>query len=315
MIYRLEKKFGKYAIKNLMKYVTIMYIVGWVISFVSPDFYKNWLMLDIDKVLQGQVWRFFTFVIQPVERGQQDAWYIIVTIITLYLYYFIGTMLERLWGSFRFNVYFFSGIFFNILAVACLYIGHYLYFGHGYSYMISLEYINLSLFLAFATEFQEISVLLFFVLPIKVKYLGIALAVMEVFGIVATLSVDTYTGICMGVAFVVAMLNFILFFFSTKSYRSLPNPARLKRRVEYAGAVKRGEREARVEGTHQGKTVLTRHRCVVCGRTELDDPELEFRFCSKCEGNYEYCMDHLYTHVHVVREPKSDSEKEEKNED
>ena len=86
---------------------------------------------------------------------------------------------------------------------------------------------------------------------------------------------------------------------------------RFKRRVEYAGAVKRGEREARVESTHQGKTVLTRHRCVVCGRTELDDPELEFRFCSKCEGNYEYCMDHLYTHVHVVREQKSDSEKEE----
>ena len=311
MIYRLEKKFGKYAIKNLMKYVTVMYIVGWVISYVSPDFYKTWLMLDIDKVLKGQVWRFFTFVIQPVQQESQGAIDILFTIITLYLYYFVGTMLERLWGSFRFNVYFFSGVFFNILAVVCLYIGHYLYFGVGASYMITLEYINLSLFLAFATEFPDISVLLFFVVPIKVKYIGIALAVIEIVSILSVLSFNTYSGICMGVAFVVAMLNFILFFMNTKSYRKIPNPMRLKQRVEYAGAVKRGEREARVESTHQGKTVLTRHRCVVCGRTELDDPELEFRFCSKCEGNYEYCMDHLYTHVHVVREPKSDSEKEE----
>ena len=117
MIYRLEKKFGKYAIKNLMRYVTVMYIVGWVISFVSPDFYKDWLMLDIDKVLKGQVWRFFTFLIQPVEKGEQDGMYIVISIIELYLYYFVGSMLERLWGSFRFNVYFFSGIIFNILAV------------------------------------------------------------------------------------------------------------------------------------------------------------------------------------------------------
>ena len=311
MIYRLEKKFGKYAIKNLMRYVTVMYIVGWVISFVSPDFYKDWLMLDIDKVLKGQVWRFFTFLIQPVEKGEQDGMYIVFSIIALYLYYFVGSMLERLWGSFRFNVYFFSGILFNILAVVCLYVGHYLYFGQGYSFMISLEYINLSLFLAFATEFPDISVLLFFVLPIKVKYIGIALAAMEIFQIIAILMNDSYTGICLGVAFFVAMLNFILFFFGTKNYRKMANPLKFKRRFEYAGAVKRGEREARVESTHEGKTVLTRHRCVVCGRTELDDPELEFRFCSKCEGNYEYCMDHLYTHVHVVREPKSDSEKEE----
>ena len=50
------------------------------------------------------------------------------------------------------------------------------------------------------------------------------------------------------------------------------------------------------------KIRLTHHKCAVCGRTEKDDPNLEFRYCSKCEGNLEYCMDHLYTHKHVTKE-------------
>ncbi len=308
MIYRLEKKFGKYAIKNLMMYITAAYILGWLISMMSPQFYYDWLMLDVEKVfLKGQVWRLFTFIIQPIS-ATNDGMDIVFMLISLYLYFFIGQMLERMWGSFRFNVFYFSGILFNILAVVIIYFGSYFVLGHGYSFPIGLEYINLSMFLAFSVEFAEVSLLLFFLVPVKVKYIGIVYAIIHVIDIVSVLAEDEALGIYKAIALVVAILNFLLFFFGTRKYRA-GRMKHLKRRFEYVSDVQKGEREARVVGTGQGgKTVITRHRCVVCGRTELDDPELEFRFCSKCEGNYEYCMDHLYTHVHVVREQKNDAQ-------
>lgn len=305
MIYRLEKKFGKFAVPNLMRYITAMYIIGWVISLVSPNFYAEWLMLDIDKVLKGQVWRFFTFLIQPIEASTGSPFDIVFMLISIYLYYFIGTMLERLWGSFRFNLFYFSGILFNILAVVIIYVGWYLYTGTARSFAITLDYINLSMFLAFAVEFGEISLLLFFIIPVKVKYIGIVYGAIQVLQILGYLFSGEAIGVCLAVAFAVAMMNFIIFFVSSRSYRKANGLKNLKRRFAYSAEVKKGEKEAQIVSTGQsGRTVITRHRCVVCGRTELDDPELEFRFCSKCEGNYEYCMDHLYTHVHVVREAK-----------
>ena len=42
-----------------------------------------------------------------------------------------------------------------------------------------------------------------------------------------------------------------------------------------------------------------RHKCTVCGRTDVTNPELEFRYCSKCKGYYCYCMDHINNHVHI----------------
>ncbi|MBO4324305.1 MAG: hypothetical protein J5845_02735 [Lachnospiraceae bacterium] len=308
MIYRLEKKFGKYAIKNLMRYITAAYVVGWLISMMSPQFYYDWLMFDVDKVfLKGQVWRLLTFLIQPINYDTQDGLGILFMLISLYLYYFIGTTLERLWGSFRFNLFYFSGILFNILAVLIIYAGMRIATGTGLSYPIPLDYINLSMFLAFSVEFSEVALLLFFIIPVKVKYIGILYAGIHVFTIVNLLLSGEQVGIFMAVAFFVAVLNFVLFFINTRKYRK-GTMKHLKRRFEYAAEVRKGEREAQVVGTgSSGKTVITRHRCVVCGRTELDDPELEFRFCSKCEGNYEYCMDHLYTHVHVVREKKDET--------
>lgn len=306
MIYRLEKKFGKYAIKNLMRYITGMYVIGWMISMMSPQFYSDWLMLDIDKVLKGQVWRLVSFLIQPVSRDTMDGFGILFMLISIYLYYFIGMMLEKLWGSFRFNLYYFSAVLFNIAAVVIIYAATAALWGKGYSYPITLEYINLSLFLACAVEFSEMTLLLFFIVPVKVKYIGIFYAAIKIIEIAELIFSGQELGIYMGIALLVAMLNFIIFFVSTRNYRK-KGVNSLKRRFEYSAAVKRGERESQVVGTSQaGKTVISRHRCVVCGRTEYDDPNLEFRFCSKCEGNYEYCMDHLYTHVHVVREPKDD---------
>ena len=87
-----------------------------------------------------------------------------------------------------------------------------------------------------------------------------------------------------------SLLNFILYFVMSRSGRY--NPKEIKRKQQFRSQVTQTVREAKQNG---------RHRCAVCGRTDLDDPELVFRFCSKCEGDYEYCQDHLYTHKHVTK--------------
>ncbi|NMB44220.1 MAG: rhomboid family intramembrane serine protease, partial [Clostridiales bacterium] len=114
---KLERRFGKYAINNLIFYVIILYVLGFVISTISPGLYRQFLMLDVEKVLQGQVWRLFTFIIQPT--GNSNVFFLFIE---LYLYYMIGNALENVWGSFRFNLYYFSGVIFNIIAIFVLYL-------------------------------------------------------------------------------------------------------------------------------------------------------------------------------------------------
>ena len=136
-------------------------------------------------------------------------------------------------------------------------------------------YINMSLFLAFAFVFPDMEMLLMFLIPIKIKwvaYLDIALFVYEM----VVGNIGTKISIAM------ALLNFVIFFFGFM--RKRVSPAQMHRRAAYKKAVKK---------------MPSRHRCAVCGRTEETNPELEFRFCSKCNGNYEYCQDHLFTHTHV----------------
>ncbi len=309
MINKLERKFGKYAIKNLMKYVVMLYCMGFIVYFISAskgvDIYSLYLSFNIDKILEGQVWRVVTFLIQPLDTN------LFFMLIAVYLYYMIGTSLERAWGSFRFNLFYFGGVLFNIIAAVLIYI-IFLIISDGsihLSYPIGLQYINLSMFLAFATLYSEVQLLLFFVIPIKIKYLSYFYIIIEVYGIIYNfLYVGTLIGICTTILFVVSILNYLIFFLGVMK-RSGRTPAAAKRRHDFtkqynAGVYNTGNYANAGTGNAGAKKIITRHKCAVCGRTELDDDDLEFRFCSKCDGNYEYCMDHLYTHTHVVREYK-----------
>ncbi len=294
MIRKLEKKFGRLAIPGLMRYIIVLYAVGYIIGMMSPDFYTTYLMFDVDKVLSGQVWRVVTFLIQPMDDS------IVFLLISLWLYFMIGNSLEQRWGSFRFTLYYASGIVFNILAVVIMYFVFLAVTGSGYSFPISLDYINLSLFLAFAVEYAEVRLLVMFVIPIKIKYIAIFYAVIEGYEIVSALLRGTPFDIGSAVASITALMNFIIFFFATRNYRRI-SPQEIHRRRAYRQGVQQGVQSGPAS-VHEGRRVITRHRCAVCGRTELDGEDLEFRFCSKCDGNFEYCMDHLYTHTHVVRE-------------
>ncbi len=314
MYEKLERKFGKYAIKNLMKYVIMLYICGFIIYFISSaknvDLYYTYLCFDVKKILSGQVWRILSWMLEPIDSG------IFFFLISIYFYYLIGSTLERYWGSFRFNLFYFSGVFFNILASVLFYIISGPLFGVNISYPITLQYINLSMFFAFATLFSDTQILLFFILPIKIKYLAYIYAIVEFYQIAEYYIKGSWQlGVAATLVCVISLLNFLIYFFNAKKY----GVSKLKQRARsksFQRAYEGGLREnvyRNAEGQNVPKKVVTRHKCAVCGRTELDDPELEFRFCSKCDGNYEYCMDHLYTHTHVVRGIKLDGSDQDKS--
>lgn len=281
LLYKMERKFGRYAIHDFMKYVIMIYIAGAVIGMISPQIYYQYLCLDIGKVLHGQVWRLVTYLLAPY--GLTSAVDILFLAIETYLYYYIGRNLENVWGAFRFNLYYISGVIFNIIAAFILY-----FVFDGMIYPMGLAYISRSLFLAFAVVFPNMQLLLFFVVPIKMKWLGYIYGAMLIFEVISYMSSFTPQGIAMGISILVAVANFLIFFFSTRDYRRIsPKEVQRKRKFRRQTA---------------SVSQFPRHRCEVCGKTERDDPTLEFRFCSKCDGDHEYCMEHLFTHQHVRQE-------------
>jgi len=263
-----ERRFRKYAIPNLMYYIIGMYGVGLLMEMLAPGFYWQYLSLDAGKILGGQVWRIVTFMIYPPGGGT------FFSLIGMYLYYMLGVNLERIWGAFRFNVYFFMGVIGHVAAALIVYIFM------GKTVYLTTEYLNYSLFFAFAATFPDLEFLLFFVMPIKAKWLATFNGIYFLYGFI-TGNIATRVTIFM------SLLNFIIFFLLTRNLSRF-NPKEIKRKQEF-------HKQTKIKP--QG---WTHHRCAVCGRTEKDAPNLEFRYCSKCEGSYEYCSEHLYTHKHVT---------------
>lgn len=288
LLNKLERKFGKYAISNISLYLILCYGCGYLLKLINP-YFLNYLTLNPYEILHGQIWRIFTWIlVPPTDLG-------IFTIITLYFYYSIGSSLERTWGTFLYNVYLFMGMLFTVLGSFVVYaicqIGmqdSFAFYGgieNFYAiigYYFSTYYINMSIFLAFAMTFPEVQVLLMFIIPIKVKWLGFVYGALLVWDFIQT-------GLVMRVVIGASLLNFIVFFLMTRSGLAMRlSPKQVKRRYVYKTEV----RKARPQS-------VAKHKCAICGKTSEEYPELEFRFCSKCNGNYEYCQDHLFTHTHV----------------
>lgn len=276
-----EKRFGKYAIRNISLVLILCYVVGYFIGFVNSSFLW-YLTLDPWKILHGQVWRIFTWIIIPPSSLD------LFTIIMLMFYYSIGSTLENTWGTYRFNVYLLSGMLFTVIG-SFVWLAIVYFSGgnaqdlevaaHSASRYFSTYYINMSIFLAFAATFPNVQVLLMFIIPIKVKWLGILYGLVLIYDFVFVGNIVTK------IAILSSLLNFVIFFVTSRSHIHM-TPRQVKRRMEFKQDIRRNSK-------------VTKHKCAVCGQTEDDNPELEFRFCSKCNGNYEYCQHHLFTHTHV----------------
>ena len=128
---KMERKFGRYAIPNLMYYIVILYAVGVLVQMMAPAFYIQYLMLDARAILHGQIWRVVTFMIWPPSGS------LFFNLIAIYLYYNLGMTLERVWGTFRFNVYFFMGVIGHVLAALLIYIIT------GQVYILTTDYLEL----------------------------------------------------------------------------------------------------------------------------------------------------------------------------
>lgn len=268
-ITKLERKFGRFAIPNLMTYMIILYAVGFICQLVGGNgtvfyMYFSW---NVDAILHGQVWRLVTFLLNPPSNS------LFGIVISCFCYWIIGNNLERVWGTFRFNLYMFTGIIGQIIG------GFLAYFLFHQNIDLGTAYLNWSLFMALAATFPDMQFYFYFLIPVKAKWLAIingAFFLLEF--------IIGGWGIRIQIFF--SMLNFLIYFMSLRQWKRY-SPKNVKRRQDFRRAA------APV------KMKTARHKCAICGRTEADGEDLEFRYCSKCDGTYEYCQDHLYTHVHV----------------
>lgn len=279
---KLERKFGRFGIPNLTIYMIVCYVIGYALMIVNPGI-LNWLSLEPAYILRGQVWRLVTWVLYPPSTSGV-LWFAIAV---LFFYYPIGTSLERTIGTFKYTLYILSGVIFTILGAFILYflLGGNVLVGN----VFSTYYISLSTFLAYAMCYPDMQVLLMFIIPVKMKWMAIFYVVIVVYEMIQYVMAGAWYLV---VPIVASLLNFIIFYFGTKDF-SRYNPKEIHRRNEFRRAM---EPQGRMKS---GSGSVTKHKCAICGRTELDDPNLEFRFCSRCNGNYEYCQDHLFTHTHV----------------
>ena len=287
---RLEKRYPNFGVSNLMIYVIAISGLGMLISMVNPYIYYQYLSLDFYQIFHhGQVWRLITFLLCPSAGGSGSSglfWFVIMA----WVYYSIGSNLERIWGRFRFTLFYLSGIVMILIVTLAAYLIMGIVYpaqevGIWLGMQVTLEYVTESLFLAFALVFPDVQFLLFFIIPVKAKWLSIFYFALDAYQIIQGIMMKSYYPVAL---IVVSLIHIFIFFFFAKGSPGMAAHARqTKRKAEF----KQKMHESREKGPI--------HRCAICGRTELDAPELDFRYCSKCDGRYEYCSEHLFTHEHV----------------
>lgn len=285
---KMERKYGRFGIRNLTVYIVICYVIGYMLLMTNSNL-LSWFSLEPKYIMQGQIWRLVTWVIYPPSNSNV----LFFALMILFFYYPIGTSLERTIGTFRYNVFIFSGMIFTIIGAFIMYFVLNAMYGNAWNGLVgsafSTYYISLSTFLAYAMCYPDMQILLMYVIPVKMKWMAVFYVVIIAYEMFSYVMSGAWF---MVIPIVASLLNFILFYFGTKNL-SRYNPKEIRRRQEFRRSM---EPQGR---TKAGSGAVTKHKCAICGRTELDNPNLEFRFCSRCNGNYEYCQDHLFTHTHI----------------
>lgn len=285
----LRRKFDRFiynnsdkGIPNLMLLVSVGTLIVYLFTLIDRSgLFYSFICFNRSKILHGQVWRLITYIFVPQNSG---IWLFLL----LFAYYGIGRMVERAWGTLKFNLFYLCGVLIMDIAALILHTN------------ASTYYLNLSLFLALATLYPENRVLLFYIIPLKMKYLAWVYLLLVVVKVVQLNFFPIF-----------ALLNYFLFFGGEwlnvlpesmanalrrgGKKQSRPNPNWAK---NYAS-----QRKSSGHSVHGPKKVVDapayRHKCAVCGRTDVSNPELEFRYCSKCNGYYCYCQDHINNHAHI----------------
>ena len=301
-LYKLEQKFGKFAIPNLPIILPVIFGMSYILADAAPDIYEK-LVFSGDAIYGGhQFWRIFTWIFT------MPGGFNYLTLVMLFVYFSLGRSVERAIGTFMYNLYIFGTLL--AINIGSLIIGAFHYYRDikgtmldGYSVNYHLDY-NLSptyfllytILLGFALCYSDSIMLLMFVIPIQAKWI----AVIDLIW----MSWEFYRGLAydrMNIAMVLVV--WLIFVFAMKGYSAGKSRVYARggqpitRKKPVKNTAKGGEHGEVIE--FPGKNGKPIHKCAICGRTEKDDASLEFRYCSKCNGNYEYCSGHLYTHEHV----------------
>ncbi len=257
MLERLDRIVRPIAVPNL----TLFIIGGQLLMFLA-SLNDNTLiaraMLVWDLVLVGEVWRLFTFFFVPFT---QDP---IFLLFAYMIFYMMGNALEAYWGVVRYNVFLWLG---TVLTIAAAGIVH--------DQAVSATFLQGTVFLAFATINPDFELRLFFVLPVKVKWL-------------AMIQVAGYLLAMLGGAWSVTLMILA----SIGNYLTFFGPGLL-------GRVRNTARRAKWERQQLNNDAAPRHTCTTCGVDSNIAPRMDFRYCSQCEGEHAYCMAHLKDHQHV----------------
>ena len=267
------------GIPNLMLYISLGAGLVYLFTQYSGNYLLyNFLCFDRELIMQGQVWRLISY---PLVYGTNN---LLLTAITLFCYYSIGRAMENLWGTLRFNLFYLSGVV--MMDIYCMIFG-------GYA---DVYYLNLSLFLSYATMFPNAHFLLFFIIPVKAWIFALLDLVLVLFGLI------TYP-FPHNLFSIISLANYFLFF-----GKDVLNVIPLSWRINAKRLFKKKPKGAKVvpfptAGSYEATTATVKepytHRCTVCGRTDVSNPDLEFRYCSRCKGYHCYCIEHINNHEHI----------------
>jgi len=266
LLNRLERYLGRFAVPNLSLYLVVGQVLFLGLALLT-EFDLERIALLPGAVLAGEVWRLVTYLFMPLASVLTMTGAIFLAF-GLYMFYLMGSALESYWGEFRFNAYVFIGWALTT-AVAFLFPGSY----------ASNAFIAGSVFLAFAWLNPDFELLIFFILPVKIKWL--ALIQWLTYGYL--LVVKPWP---VRVLVLASIGNFLVFFGRDLVLWARSGQRRMSQQTRKF-SVQRDEAEPR-------------HRCHTCGKTDLTHPQMEFRYCSKCAGEECYCSEHIGNHVHTV---------------
>jgi len=266
LLNRLERHLGRFALPNLSLYLVIGQVLFLGLALLT-GFDLERIALLPNAVREGEVWRLITYLFLPPVAVLTMTGALFLAF-SLYMFYLMGSALEHYWGEFHFNAYVFIGWALTT-AVAFIVPGAY----------ATNAFIAGSIFLAFAWLNPDFEILIFFILPVKIKWL--ALIQWLFYGYF--LAVGRWSVRVMVLA---SIGNFLLFF-----GREIVQRVRTGRR--------RMAQQTR-QFSVQSEEDEPRHRCHKCGRTDLTHPQLDFRYCSKCAGEECYCSEHIANHEHTT---------------
>lgn len=287
----LRRRFNRFCfqhrnkgIPNLMLYISLGCALVYLMTQVTQNpLLYGLLVFDRAAILQGQVWRLITY---PLTFYNSN---LLLMAISLFCYYSIGRAMENIWGTLRFNLFYLCGVV--LMDIWCMIFG-----GRA-----DVTYLNLSLFLSYATMFPDAQFLLFFIIPIKAWIFALVDLLLVAYSLLADPFPYNFFS-------VISLANYFLFFGKDvlnvipMSWRA--NTRRLFKKKHYAPKQDRpkvvpfptaGSYEATVATPKAPYT----HKCTICGRTDVSNPELEFRYCSRCSGYHCYCEDHISNHSHI----------------